>query len=137
MELVNKAVRSYHFVEWFQVPLTKSHDFNCGYGSGTIDFGLLDYSGHSDRVWFGSSEPIESLGDIPPRQGFWWNLGFDIDRDPAGLTVMLPFWLLTVVSFCFTLGPWVSRFKHYSLRTMLIATTLVAVVLGLTVWAAR
>jgi hypothetical protein len=47
-------------------------------------------------------------------------------------SVRIPDWAL--VTFCISLGtaPWIRQ--QYSLRTLLIATTLVAVVLGLIVW---
>jgi hypothetical protein len=49
--------------------------------------------------------------------------------------VSLPYWLLVVISSSATVLP--IRVRRFSLRTMLIGTTLVAVVLGLAVWAVR
>jgi hypothetical protein len=57
--------------------------------------------------------------------------------DGANLTIAGPFWcpvLAMAVIASISWLPWSSRF---SLRTLLIATTLVAVVLGLAVWAIR
>jgi hypothetical protein len=48
--------------------------------------------------------------------------------------VTLPYWLLVGLSAVATAGPWFRC--RFSLRTLLIATTLVAVLLGLAVWAA-
>ncbi len=46
----------------------------------------------------------------------------------------VPHWLAALPFATVAIAPWVRRF---SLRTLLIATTLVAVVLGLVVWAAK
>ena len=46
-------------------------------------------------------------------------------------SVMMPYWFVVAVSSVFSVLPWIRRF---SLRTMLIVTTLIAVVLGLIVW---
>lgn len=48
--------------------------------------------------------------------------------------VYVPFWLLVVVTATVAWAPWIPRF---SLRTLLIATTLVAVALGLGIWLVR
>jgi hypothetical protein len=52
--------------------------------------------------------------------------------------VCVPYWFLVPLAAAFAIGPWVKRFKwHFSLRTLLIATTLVAVLLGAIVYAIR
>src|SRR6476469_5066865 len=49
---------------------------------------------------------------------------------------VLPYWFLVSLSVIFAVGPWIRQLRwRFSLRTLLIATTLVAVVLGLIVWA--
>ncbi len=65
---------------------------------------------------------------LNPRLGGWW------------IEINTPCWFLFLV--CLTFGgiPWLLWFpwsKRFSLRTLLIATTLVAVVLGLVVWLVR
>jgi hypothetical protein len=45
----------------------------------------------------------------------------------------VPFWFLVIVSATLAAGPWIHWSKHFSLRTLLIATTVVALVLGLIV----
>ena len=47
----------------------------------------------------------------------------------------VPFWFVVKVASSTAVLPWIP-FLRFSLRTLLIATTLVAVVLGLTVWQA-
>ncbi len=51
---------------------------------------------------------------------------------------MLPYWFAVFVSATFAGAPWLSRLDwRFSLRTLLIATTLIAVLLGLIVWLSR
>jgi hypothetical protein len=47
-------------------------------------------------------------------------------------------WLIAVMALSVSAVPWLRYFpRRFSLRTLLIATTLIAVVLGLVVWALR
>jgi hypothetical protein len=74
--------------------------------------------------------------------------GFAWQRTDSTIWIAIPYWFLIaislVVGYCLSATltaiyagaanlPWATRF---SLRTLLIATTLIAVVLGLAVWAA-
>src|SRR3954447_21045285 len=50
----------------------------------------------------------------------------------------IPYWFPLLISIAFAAAPWLRELKlRFSLRTLLVATTLIAVVLGLIVWAAR
>jgi hypothetical protein len=76
--------------------------------------------------------PIEFRSPTLSRAALRWEVFDD------GVRVILPYWCLALTSIAFAIAPWISAFKcRFSLRTLLIATTLVAVVLGLIVWAAR
>jgi hypothetical protein len=59
-------------------------------------------------------------------------------QTPKALNVFVPFWAV-ILGFIFTAAaPWIGNFpRRFSLRTLLVATTLVAVALGLIVWASR
>jgi hypothetical protein len=61
-----------------------------------------------------------------------WKLG--LGYGPG--SVVLPLWLLAILTGVLSLAPWFSL-KRFSLRALLIATALVAVVLGLVAWAAK
>ena len=50
--------------------------------------------------------------------------------------IALPLWMPTLLFSTLSLAPWLSL-KRYSLRTLLIATTLVAVILGIVLWSTR
>ena len=58
---------------------------------------------------------------------------FSIIRDINAVTA--PDWFLVVISASLATAPWIRR--RFSLRTLLIATTLVAIGLGFIVWATR
>ena len=55
----------------------------------------------------------------------------------TGATILVPMWFPLFVAVGFAATPWFRWPKKFSLRTLLIATTLVAVVLGLIVYAIR
>jgi hypothetical protein len=52
-------------------------------------------------------------------------------RGPAAIGIQFPYWLLMLVTAAVAALPWVK--SRFSLRTLLIATTLVALLLGLVV----
>jgi hypothetical protein len=49
----------------------------------------------------------------------------------------VPYWCPVCLSVLLATSPWFGMPRRYSLRTLSIATTLVAVLLGLIVWAAK
>jgi hypothetical protein len=78
--------------------------------------------------WTLRSRPLPK--DPENRMGFFWA------SDDDGLAVVVPHWLLallTAIMAAIFSTPWLRW--SFSLRTLLIATTLVAVVLGLAAWA--
>jgi hypothetical protein len=84
-------------------------------------------------TFLGSGTDWESDGE-----GLWHNLGFAAFTYPMGVKkVAVPFWFVTLVAVVGGLIPWIRWSKRFSLRTLLIATTLVAVVLGLIGYAMR
>jgi hypothetical protein len=52
-------------------------------------------------------------------------------------TITMPQWPAIVFAATLAAAPWIRWSKRFSLRILLIATTLVAVVLGLIVWSVR
>jgi hypothetical protein len=93
---------------------TKS-EFKCWSNSSSSE-GWTDYRLTLER----------SIGIVP---------GFGAGGRVPNYLLMFPHWFLVLLSAAFATAPWI-RWR-FSLRTLLIATTLVAVVLGLIVWAAR
>lgn len=63
--------------------------------------------------------------------------GFAFLRSPTGgVFVAIPFWFSVLMAVIAGAAPWLRWTYQFSLRTLLIATTLVAVVLWLGVWLA-
>jgi hypothetical protein len=71
--------------------------------------------------------------DIPRefRPPIFNSLFFDWNKYDDGVDIVIPYCFFVFVSATFAAAPWLRR--RFSLRTLLIATTLVAVVLGVTV----
>lgn len=60
-------------------------------------------------------------------------LGFGILKEPTSLYIRIPDWFLVSLFAFIAAAPWFHWSKRFSLRTLLIAMTLVAVALGLIV----
>jgi hypothetical protein len=63
-------------------------------------------------------------------------LGFGFFQFPLP-TVIFPHWFAALLTATLAVMPWIRWTNRFSLRTLLIATTLVAVMLGWIVWAAK
>ena len=59
---------------------------------------------------------------------------FTIERWRDSFGMVLPYWFLILCVVVLAAVPWLPLSKRFSLCTLLIATTLVAAVLGLIVW---
>jgi hypothetical protein len=60
-------------------------------------------------------------------------LGFHFVGDTLGWVALVPQWFVVLAAVTLAAAPWLRWSKRFSLRTLLIVTTLVAVVLGLIV----
>ena len=140
--LIALWVRSYWYPEDIIVWRTTSAqeritppEWYFGNMPGWIGFDYYpDTSPFATREWEYESYPAEEIRRILPSPGF---LGFYVGLSPGPRDFYAPHWFLVLLSAAFAAVPWIRQLKwHFSLRTLLIATTLVAVVLGLIVWAA-
>jgi hypothetical protein len=144
-------VRSYFWTDQFtrQDSLTKFIAITSGDGrllfgdSNDPDLGMFFGPGWSGRsckwsrsgsaaAFFPASVSLQSRGRI-----FGWLEISDHYARPNGARyseVIVPFWLLVLPLITLAVAPWL-RWR-FTLRTLLIATTLVAVVLGLAAYAA-
>jgi hypothetical protein len=57
-------------------------------------------------------------------------LGFGLNRQPWSIDVSVPIWSLILAFAGISSLPWLPIFRRYSLRTMLVATTVVAIAFG-------
>jgi hypothetical protein len=92
---------------------------------------------------FGRNVPLHpyswprSIDDGIPRPFAHGTLGFGWSGFDNGMEVGVKCWWPVAIILALALTPWLRWSNRFSLRTLLIATTLVAVVLGLIVWATR
>jgi len=56
---------------------------------------------------------------------------FAYDREPDNTELILPHWFLVFMFAAIAVAPWIRWSNRFSLRTLLIATTLIAVALGI------
>lgn len=126
-------VRSYG--NWFAAyKASNGHTLLVGSSDGDLRFsrqpGLLTQRPR----WFRLDDGEPSL-DRPPAS--YWGSGF-FWRSSPNLFLRLPHWIAVLVAGIASALPWGGQLRwRFSLRTLLIATTLVAVALGLIVWASR
>ena len=64
-------------------------------------------------------------------------LGFAYQNDGFVTALIAPHWLPALLAAAFAVVAWCSRSWRFSIRTLFIATTLVAAVLGIVVWMSR
>jgi hypothetical protein len=140
--LVVLWVRSYVTTDTLNVR-NQQHSFNCVSAYGEAGVGV------SDTEWWPWPPSKMILLRSPPTVNSWepdgrhpWLsiLGFRLRNyliNVPGNTVFqfaFPYWFAVVSSTMFAALPWIRWSKRFSLRTLLLATTLIAVVLGLIVW---
>jgi hypothetical protein len=147
LALITLWMRSYWWVELFYLPINASRAINIGYVPGFLAFG----TGTSSKP-LGSAKVLR----IPANQ--WGRtrslvyagqassqLTGGILNTPNVTTVLIPFWFATFCTGLLGFSPWfkiIQNFRaallklprQFSLSTLLIATTLVAIGLGLIVW---
>jgi len=77
-----------------------------------------------------TSSPMEQVETRHIQDGYW---GFKVIRDKRETGVQLPYWSAVTLSAICSVMSWFGWKKRFSLRTLLIVTTLVAMLLGLIV----
>jgi hypothetical protein len=88
-----------------------------------------EWAARSEYITAKTGFPLMKDGRPLPRTlGFGWFL------DVNWLYLFVPHWFPMLVFVALAPASWIPRKDRFSLRTLLIATTLVAVVLGLIVW---
>jgi hypothetical protein len=118
-------VRSY---SWFDSYNIGRHRFTVLEGRIHIDE-QFTFTGVSDRSW---QYHLDGKSNY-----VLFELGASATAIPQSIGRGLPFLLVFFVCLMLCGMPWLPWPESYSLRTLLIATTLVAVVLGLAVWVGR
>lgn len=88
-----------------------------------------------------TTEHSPSRWSISSKQAFplyrYWEIALQNNGVWRGVTIFVPHWFLLLLYAALAFVPWLPWSTRYSLRTLLIVTTLVAAVLGLIVWMAK
>ena len=120
-------LRSYRWSDDFITGLTGSREFIVHSMRGTTAWYIRSHSGPS-RYWTIESESVELLTQgiqVPS----WHRPLFKIQlfRRP----ILLPHWMFVMLWASLSAAPWVRWSRRFSLRTLLIAMTMVAIGLGI------
>src|SRR5688500_17634292 len=78
-------------------------------------------------VWEFDSYPPDYDEELPSLI----TLGFEYKRSAIGASLLIPYWFPVIVTGLLAVALIIRRPKRFSLRTLLIATTLVAVAMGI------
>lgn len=129
--LIALWVRSYHSSDRLMGPLPYSHMFQVYTWQGTL---RVMVSGPAYRLdlWEYYSSPVPQETDDANtswRSATFW--GFNFQQAQGVIYISTPMWLPAIVVSSVLLALWRDHLKQrFSLRTLLIVMTLVAVVLG-------
>jgi hypothetical protein len=121
-------VRSNYRVEQIFVPITRSTYFSAGSMPNAFGFEISNKSPTDTWAWL-SMTAHGWLAIRDPTASPWSGSGF---FRISTASIVMPYWFGALSLAAIATLPWL-RWR-FTLRTLLIATTLVAVVLGLIVW---
>jgi hypothetical protein len=125
--LIALWVRSYRWCDVAVMPLSRSHCISLASKDGDIGCALYPTSKAEWKIYSVEMDEIRIRTGWNP-QGFYWSW-------KLGPMVQVRHWFAVCVVAAIGSLSWIRL--RFSLRTLLIATTLVAIVLGLIVYAAR
>ena len=130
--LVTSWIRSYEFNDVLQGSFGRGSGFAITSLEGRINLTTMAVPG--SLPWNVSSQPLE---DWPRFQIPLWPPGrqFGIERHADHTHIGARHWFFVAFSMALVATPWLRFLKRFSLRTLLVVTTLVAVVLGAIVYA--
>jgi hypothetical protein len=124
-------VRSYWWLDEATGPVSKTDRLMLGSLTGWLQFRLEDRSGESYQKarWIINRKSVDSLyanisATNPSFRPIRESARFGFRRD----TFFMPYWFPVILAAAFTALPWM-RWR-YSLKTLMIGTTLFAVLLG-------
>jgi hypothetical protein len=123
--LIALWVRSYKWHDGVWGRFSEARGFHLSSHEGRVQLSMLTYLGIVEwRIVYG--EPIDRVG---PANYF---AAFECPLSTFGLYMAVPYWFLLAVMATFAAG--IATKRRFSLRTLLIATTLIAILLGAVVY---
>jgi hypothetical protein len=104
---------------------------------GEVAIAFDEWRGNPHPWMFGSVSNSENMiavfSSVTGKPPLSW-LGFRWQFTASLVVMVFPYWFLVLMSAAFAVIPWIGWKRRFSLRTLLIATTLVAVALGMILW---
>jgi hypothetical protein len=141
-------VRSYWYRDAIYGPQAGPHKLGLSTSWGRVRFATFDrtyenmFTGVNVEGWGLSCTPIEqpfSMQQLQlvntPLSSF--GFGFAGSSDHYGVVAVFPIWAPAIIASAFATVPWAKFSPRFSIRALLMATTLVAVLLGLVTWVSR
>jgi hypothetical protein len=135
--LMASWVRSYHTLDQLFGRLTSTRDFEFTSLSGRLIMQeLFTVGGDRPKAW--RSDRINGVRASPDGQNLWSSIGFRTNPSVGSQTIQLPYWFLFlatgILAMLFQLRwpPW-----RFTLRSLFVVTTFLAVVLGMIAWLDR
>jgi hypothetical protein len=129
--LVALWVRSSRMVDLIVIPLPNVRWAGIDSVPGALGAGI-DNGNNGGYSW--AVFDVESYRiDLDPEgrfNGVWGRFECSFGQTWFEPWVILPYWFLIVAAVATSAAPWIRHFKRFSLRTLLITTTLLAVALG-------
>jgi hypothetical protein len=124
-------VRSYWRCDWINRLDKNKIQTSLGSNMGELIYFQIDLTSDPTVHVASHGWSYYAVAPVGLHESFWMT---SINH-PGYIRVGTPYWLPISAAVASASLPWLPwGFKRFSLRTMLIATTLVAVVLGLVVW---
>jgi hypothetical protein len=137
-------VRSYYRYGELRGRLTENDVFVIGVPSGRMRLTMLEPKFTQPGIpmryhwpWAIANKPAIVFDKSPVGHGYLAWLGFDLDSNAQFSTVIIPLWFVAIM-----LGASAALFQlhwpwRFTLRSLFIATTFLAVVLGMIAWLDR
>jgi hypothetical protein len=116
------------------IPMSGSWSVAIGVAPGSCGTGITT---RPPQGFHWDSINVDRIAPVVPQQyakyfaSHWGRFGYFND---AGAVILVPFWFLIGLALALSGAPWLKWSSRFSIRTLLIAMTLVAIVLGLIVW---
>ena len=136
--LMGMWVRSYQSVDELVGHLSSKLVFTVNSRSGRLLVILRTWGDH--RPWTIESHRLndEFPSDFPTEGGgIFEHVGFKIDFYPSAPTMVLPYWFVVLTSGFLAIAIRIRWPRRYTLRSLFIVTTFLAIVLGMIAWLDR
>ena len=124
-------MRSYRAFDYVSGMATASRQVEVFAVQGRVVIGTWGGETTFTRWYHRSNAVADSQGTVNMLKNQENAMGFAIIKP----SVVIPYYFFAAVTGALAVAPWIRWSKRFTIRTLLIATTLVAAILGLATWA--